>query len=81
VEAMICASAPRTSGIVSACAYYSKDETSWWVHVTKEHFPDEVERWLVVPEEKITHNANPTGVPILWMWQGRVQCFAPPDGV
>ena len=37
--------------------------------------------WLAVPDEKITRNANPTGVPILWLYEGRVQCFAPPDGV
>lgn len=37
--------------------------------------------WVKVPDEKITRNANPTGTPILWLYQGRVQCFAPPDGV
>ncbi len=53
----------------------------WEVHVTPKHFPDEVDHWMPVPDEKITRNANPTGTPILWMYQGRVQCFAPPDGV
>lgn len=53
----------------------------WWVHIERKHFPDERDRWEVVPDEKITHNANPVGVPILWLYQGRVQCFAPPDGV
>jgi hypothetical protein len=53
----------------------------WEVHVTPKHFPDEVDHWMAVPDEKITRNANPTGTPILWMYQGRVQCFAPPDGV
>jgi hypothetical protein len=53
----------------------------WEVHITKEHFPDEEDRWLAVPDEKITHGLNPMGTPILWMYQGRVQCFAPPDGV
>jgi hypothetical protein len=37
--------------------------------------------WMQVPDEKVTHNVNPTGMPILWLYQGRVQCFAPPDGV
>jgi hypothetical protein len=41
--------------------------------------PDGV--WATVPDEKVTRNANPTGAPILWLYQGRVQCFAPPDGV
>jgi hypothetical protein len=53
----------------------------WEVHVTPKHFPDETDHWMPVPDEKITRNANPTGTPILWMYQGRVQCFAPPDGV
>jgi len=52
----------------------------WEVHVTPAHFPGEPDRWLAVPAEKITRNANPTGTPILWPYQGRVQCFAPPDG-
>jgi len=52
----------------------------WEVHVTPKHFPDEPDHWMVVPDEKITRNANPTGTPILWLYQGRVQCFAPPDG-
>ena len=41
--------------------------------------PDGV--WVAIPDEKITRNANPTGTPILWLYQGRVQCFAPPAGV
>jgi hypothetical protein len=53
----------------------------WWAHVTPAHWPGEIDRWVFVPDEKITHNANPTGSPILWLYQGRVQCFAPPDGV
>jgi len=53
----------------------------WEVHVTKDHFPDEPERWLPVPEEKVTRGLNPMGTPILWLYQGHVQCFAPPDGV
>jgi hypothetical protein len=57
------------------------NDDHWEVHVTPKHFPEEEDRWLTVPDEKITRNANPTGTPILWLYQGRVQCFAPPDGV
>jgi hypothetical protein len=53
----------------------------WFVHVTPEHFPGQPDHWLAVPDDKIIRNANPTGLPILWLLQGRVQCFAPPDGV
>jgi hypothetical protein len=52
----------------------------WEVHVTPAHFPDEPDHWMAVPDEKITRNVNPTGMPILWLYQSRVQCFAPPDG-
>jgi hypothetical protein len=52
----------------------------WEVHVTPKHWPGETDRWVAVPEDKLTRNANPTGTPILWLFQGRVQCFAPPDG-
>lgn len=58
-----------------------RDTDHWWVHVTPEHFPAETDRWAEVPEEKIVRGANPTGTPILWLYQGRVQCFSPPDGV
>ena len=56
------------------------DGDHWVVHVTPKHFPGEKDRWMTVPDEKVTRNANPTGEPILWLYQGRVQCFAPPDG-
>ncbi|MBN9510369.1 MAG: hypothetical protein J0I21_14805 [Alphaproteobacteria bacterium] len=52
----------------------------WEAHVTPKHFPEEQDHWVVVPESKITPDRNPTGVPILWLLHGRVQCFAPPDG-
>ncbi len=52
----------------------------WEVHITKTHFPDEPEHWLIVPEGKITAGGNPTGTPIVWLLHGNVQCFAPPDG-
>ncbi len=52
----------------------------WEVHITKQHFPDEDDRWVGVPDEKVIRSANPTGVPIVWFSWGRVLCFAPPDG-
>ena len=56
-------------------------DNHWEVHVTPQHWPGETDRWIAVPDEKVTHNANPTGAPILWLYRSRVQCFAPPDGV
>lgn len=53
----------------------------WEAHITHEHFPDEPEAWLPVPEDKIVRAGNPTGTPIVWLWGGKVQCFAPPGGV
>ena len=53
----------------------------WDVHITPAHFPGEQDRWMPVPDEKVTHGSNPTGNPILWLYRGQVQCFAPPDGV
>lgn len=53
----------------------------WKVHITPEHFPGEVDRWENVPENKVTRNGNPMGLSILWLYLGRIQCFAPPDGV
>ena len=52
----------------------------WEAHVTPQHFPGEDDRWVPIPDEKIVR-ANPTGTAILWLWESRVQCFAPPDGV
>jgi hypothetical protein len=53
--------------------------TYWRAHVTPAHFPDQPDHWVVVPDEKIVPGANPTGTPILWPYNGLVQCFAPPD--
>ncbi len=53
--------------------------THWRAHVTPDHFPDQPDHWVVVPDEKIVPGANPTGTPILWLYNGLVQCFAPPD--
>jgi hypothetical protein len=56
------------------------DSDHWSVHVTPQHFPGETDRWMAVPEEKVVPGANPTGSPILWLYRGQVQCFAPPNG-
>jgi len=56
-------------------------DTFYFAHVTPQHFPGETDRWVVVPKEKIVPGSNPTGTPILWLYRGQVQCFAPPDGV
>ena len=55
--------------------------THWEAHITPAHFPGETDRWVVIPPWKIVSGANPTGMPLLWMYRGRVQCFAPPAGV
>jgi hypothetical protein len=55
--------------------------THWRAHVTPKHFPDQPDHWVVVPDEKIVLGANPTGSPILWLYKGLVQCFAPPAGL
>ena len=48
--------------------------------MTPGHFDGERDRWVMVPDEKVLREANPTGSAVLWMYNGRVQCFAPPDG-
>jgi len=83
---------PVDAEIWENCQFPAKDKngdcpkntligTHWWVHITEKHFPGELDRWELVPDEKIIRKSNPTGVPILWLYQGKVQCFAPPDGV
>lgn len=65
----------------------------WEVHIVPKQWSDDnstrpgpsvngglTDHWMVVPDDKITRRANPTGHPVLWMYQGRVQCFAEPDG-
>ncbi len=61
-------------------ARIASDGNHWEVHITKTHFPEEPDHWLVVPDGKITNGGNPTGTPIVWLLHGNVQCFAPPDG-
>lgn len=56
-------------------------DSSWWVHITPAHFPNEPDHWMQVPDERVTKGANPTGTPIVWLYRSKVQCFAPPDGV
>ena len=53
--------------------------TQWRAHVTPAHFPGQSDHWVMVPDEKIVPGTNPTGSPILWLYNGLVQCFAPPD--
>jgi hypothetical protein len=53
--------------------------TYWRAHVTPAHFPGQPDHWVVVPDEKVVPGANPIGTPILWLHNGLVQCFAPPD--
>lgn len=53
----------------------------WEAHVTPAHFPEETDRWVAVPMQKVLGGGNPTGSAILWLLRGQVQCFAPPDGV
>jgi hypothetical protein len=55
--------------------------THWRAHVTPAHFPDQPDHWVIVPDEKIIPGTNPTGSPILWLYKGMVQCFAPPAGL
>jgi hypothetical protein len=52
----------------------------WRAHVTPAHFPGQPDHWVVVPDDKIITGPNPTGSPILWLYHGLVQCFAPPNG-
>lgn len=53
----------------------------WQAHITPKHFPGETDRWIDVPDEAITRGSNPVGAAMLWLVSGKVQCFAPPDGV
>ncbi len=39
----------------------------WEAHITRDHFPDEPERWVVVPDSKINKEGNPTGSAIIWV--------------
>lgn len=70
------------------------DGDHWAVHIVPQQWSEAnttrpgpsvnngmLDHWLTVPNDKIKHGANPTGHPILWLYQGRVQCFAPPDVV
>ena len=56
----------------------------WWVHITKKHFPDEPEHWLKVEVDRPIrdkNDPNPTGHNIVWLYNGRVQCFSPSEGM
>lgn len=36
--------------------------------------------YVEVPDERVLRVPNPTGFPILWIYKGQAQCFAPPTG-
>jgi hypothetical protein len=57
------------------------NDDHWEAHVRPEQFPGEADRWVIIPPEKIIKAGNPVGVALLWLYQGRPQCFSPPDGV
>jgi hypothetical protein len=72
------------------CPHGDGGDDAWWVHIDPVHWqgdPSEqfgvinVVHWARVPADKVTKGGNPTGVPILWLLHGNVQCFAPPGGV
>jgi len=70
---------PAEANLVTVVDWDDVTRTHWRAHITPDHFPGESDRWVVIPDEKIVSGANPVGVPILWLYKGRVQCFAPPD--
>ena len=51
--------------------------THWQVFVTEAKFPNSPEGWADVPDALVIRGANPVGVPIAWVLDGRVLCFAP----
>lgn len=70
---------PVDADIVTTVDQDRVRRTHWRAHVTPTHFPDQRDHWMEVPDDKIVPGANPTGTPILWLYNGLVQCFAPPD--
>ena len=70
---------PVEADIVTIVDRDNVKRTHWRAHVTPTHFPAQEDHWVVVPDEKVVQGANPTGSPILWLYNGLVQCFAPPD--
>lgn len=96
VHACIASAAPHTEvnakgKSVDICPQNGPD-LNWWVHIEPKHWADSgtmregppwpimTDHWAVVPEEKITRGLNPTGTPILWLYEGRIQCYAEPAG-
>ena len=55
----------------------------WWVRIEPKHFPGDKknplqpDHWTWVPTDKVVKNENPTGIAILWLYNGLVQCFIP----
>lgn len=70
---------PVDADMVTVVDQDNVKRTHWHAHVTPSHFPGQPDHWVVVPDEKIVPGANPTGSPFLWLHNGLVQCFAPPD--
>jgi hypothetical protein len=70
---------PVDADMVTMLDNNQSKHTYWRAHVTPAHFPGQPDHWVIVPDEKIVPGANPTGNPILWLYNGLVQCFAPPD--
>ena len=54
----------------------------WKVHITPKHWPKEPDQWMVVPTNRVLHEANPAGTAILWLnpYTHRPQCFLPAAG-
>jgi hypothetical protein len=57
-------------------------EGHWEAHVTSEHWPLAHDHWVEVPDVRVLHTANPTGLPIMWysVPADHVYCFAPGSG-
>jgi hypothetical protein len=43
---------------------------------TKRHWDYGTEEWLEVPKEALLPQLSPVGYPIVWIFRGRVYCFA-----
>jgi hypothetical protein len=72
---------PVDADMVTIVDADSVRRTHWRAHVTPGHFPGQPDHWMIIPDEKIIVGTNPTGSPILWLYNGLVQCFAPPAGL
>jgi hypothetical protein len=56
------------------------DDGGWQVRFRNDRFPDHPDGWVHVPKEAVLHHwANPSGIPIVWFFQGKIRCFGPPN--